>query len=92
MQGYPSDAPIINVNLPVPLEVPYSSSTSSSSAASSPLTLHFAHFLSLLSTLQPFWSVLDDMKRNAWILEPEAPVPMGARVWKIAIGEERRTG
>ncbi|XP_048060908.1 E3 ubiquitin-protein ligase FANCL isoform X2 [Megalobrama amblycephala] len=62
---YPAEAPEFSADLPVPLIITWTSQSTLASVHS--------QFLINVEALSEFWSVLDEIDEQTWVLEPEKP-------------------
>ncbi|XP_052429244.1 E3 ubiquitin-protein ligase FANCL [Carassius gibelio] len=74
---YPTEAPEFSADLPVPLVITWNSQSTLASVHS--------QFLLNVEALSEFWSVLDEIDEQTWVLEPEKPTKADS-MRRIAIG------
>ncbi|XP_056092926.1 E3 ubiquitin-protein ligase FANCL [Rhinichthys klamathensis goyatoka] len=74
---YPAEAPEFAADLPVPLVITWTSQST--------LALVHSQFLINVEALSEFWSVLDEIDDQTWVLEPEKPTKADS-MRRIAIG------
>ncbi|ROL49571.1 E3 ubiquitin-protein ligase FANCL [Anabarilius grahami] len=74
---YPAEAPEFSADLPVPLVITWTSQSTLASVHS--------QFLINVEALSEFWSVLDEIDEQTWVLEPEKPTKADS-MRRIAIG------
>ncbi|XP_030628298.1 E3 ubiquitin-protein ligase FANCL [Chanos chanos] len=74
---YPAEAPECSADLPVPLTITWT--------PQSTLAHIHSQFLLSLEALSEFWSVLDEIDQQTWVLEPEKPTRADT-MRRIAIG------
>ncbi|KTF90219.1 hypothetical protein cypCar_00027038, partial [Cyprinus carpio] len=74
---YPTEAPEFSADLPVPLVITWTSQSTLANVHS--------QFLLNVEALSEFWSVLDEIDEQTWVLEPEKPTKADS-MRRIAIG------
>uniref|UniRef100_A0A672P6W0 E3 ubiquitin-protein ligase FANCL n=1 Tax=Sinocyclocheilus grahami TaxID=75366 RepID=A0A672P6W0_SINGR len=74
---YPTEAPEFSADLPVPLVIMWTSQSTLANVHS--------QFLLNVEALSEFWSVLDEIDEQTWVLEPEKPTKADS-MRRIAIG------
>ncbi|KAI2657833.1 E3 ubiquitin-protein ligase FANCL [Labeo rohita] len=74
---YPTEAPEFSADLPVPLVITWTSQSTLANVHS--------QFLLNVEALSEFWSVLDEIDEQTWVLEPEKPTRADS-MRRIAIG------
>uniref|UniRef100_A0A673IZA8 FA complementation group L n=1 Tax=Sinocyclocheilus rhinocerous TaxID=307959 RepID=A0A673IZA8_9TELE len=74
---YPTEAPDFSADLPVPLVITWTSQSTLANVHS--------QFLLNVEALSEFWSVLDEIDEQTWVLEPEKPTKADS-MRRIAIG------
>ncbi|KAA0717980.1 E3 ubiquitin-protein ligase FANCL [Triplophysa tibetana] len=74
---YPAEAPEFSADLPVPLTITWT--------AQSTLAHVHSQFLLNVEDLSEFWSVMDEIDEQTWVLEPEKPTKADS-MRRIAVG------
>jgi len=76
---YPQESPKCSTQLPVKFDLHWSGVGG--------LTPAFQQFASAIESCQEFWSLIEEVDRKTWVLEPEKPT-FAAKHRRIAISKE----